>query len=71
MDKGGKYAKGIYPRIFEFPNPLLLGRLIFDKEELVFDKEGEILSQREGDSFWRKEEGIREPLSINQEDPPR
>ena len=41
--------KQYYQRIFQFPNPLLLeeiildkGRLIPDKEELVFDKEREI-----------------------------
>ena len=55
MDKGGKYTKGIYPRISQFPNPLLLGRLILDKEELVFDKENRDFVPKKRRFFLKKE----------------
>ena len=52
-------------------------RLIFVKKELILDKEGlildmreEILSLRLGDFPFKNQGEIREPLSINQEDPP-
>ena len=51
-------------------------RLIFDKEELILDKEElildmgeEILSPRLRDFISKNQGKIREPLSINQEDP--
>ena len=51
-------------------------RLIFDKEELILDKEGlildmgkEILSPRLRDFLSKNQGEIREPFSINQEDP--
>ena len=42
--------------IHEFPSSqiLLLERLILNKEKILFDKEIEILFQKEGDSFRRK-----------------
>ena len=70
-------------RIFinEFPSfqiHYFLKKLIFDKEELILDKEGfilvmgeEILSLRLRDFLSNNQGEIREPLSINQEDPPR
>ena len=45
--------------------------LILDKEELILDNEQEILSLRLGDFLSKNQGEIREPLSINQEDPPR
>ena len=57
-----------------FPNVQIhyfLKGLILDKEELILDMEEEILSLRLR-AFLSKNRGeIREPLSINQEDPPR
>ena len=44
MDKDGKYAKYIYPRISWFPNLLLLENINPDRKELILDKEREILS---------------------------
>ena len=42
-----------------FQNLLLLGRLIIDKEELVFDKERNILSQKSRDYLPNKQGEIR------------
>ena len=58
--KAGNTQRRFYPRISWFPNPLLLGRIILDKEELVpdkgelvLDKEKHILSLKLGDSFLK------------------
>ena len=45
--------------------------LIFYKEELILDIEGEILSPRLRDFLSYNQGDICEPLSINQDDPPQ
>ena len=64
-----------YQRIFQLSNPLLLGeiildkgRIIPDKEELVFDRERELSLPKKRRFFRRKKRGFSKPPSINQED---
>ena len=72
MDKYTKAENTQNIFIIEFPSfqiPYFPKRLIPDKEELILNKEEEILSLRLRDFLSRNQGEIREPLSINQEDP--
>ena len=56
-----------------FPNfqiPYFPKRLIINKEELILDKEEDILSLRLRDFLFKNQGEILESLSINQEDTP-
>ena len=54
-----------------FQIPYFPKRLILDKEELILDKEEDILSLTLRNFLSKNQGEIREPLFVNQEDPPR